>query len=328
MSTVTAGRLTPESAPQMRRPTLLALPRHGGGEIRLDSRTPDIAFVTATPRMAEILLNERNLHNRKMVPHARALHAKAMQDHRFVTTGDTLKFGHHPDYAWALTIDGQHRLGAIVDSGQSFVVGVAVGIDFEAQQYTDTGRARKVHETLALNGEQNALKLETVARWVHRLENEKKCRKQGGRRDGVPGPSGYELVDFINANPMIRDCVSVSRSTYRRFKGAIGLPTLGCAWWYIARADPTYPAIADEFFHRIVDGTGLTANDPIYHLRERIHAMAAVKAANRPSPHQQFCLLVEVFNAWLEGRTMKRLPSVTNDSSLPVVSSKAAIVRS
>jgi hypothetical protein len=274
--------------------------------------------------MAEILLKERNLHNRRMVPHARARHAKAMQDNRFVTTGDTLKFGHHPDFAWALTIDGQHRLGAIVDAGQSFTVGVAVGINFEAQQYTDTGRARKVHETLTLNGEQNALKLETIARWVHRLEHEKTVRKQGGGRDSL---SGYELVDFIEANPMLRDCVTVSRQTYRRFKGAISLPTLGCVWWHIARSGPSYPLIADEYFLRIVDGTGLEANDPIYHLRERIHAMAAVKAAARTSPHQQFCLLIEVFNAWIEGRTMKRLPPIASDCPLPAVSSKAAIIR-
>ncbi|MFE2038489.1 hypothetical protein ACFXBB_35770 [Streptomyces scopuliridis] len=309
----------------MRRPTLLVLPRQGGGDIRLDSRTPDIAFVTVTPRMAQVLLNERNFHNRKMVPLARARHAKAMQDNRFVTTGDTLKFGHHPGYAWALTIDGQHRLGAVVDADQPFTLGVAVGIDFEAQQYTDTGRPRKVHETLALNGEQNALKLETIARWVYRLQHERTVRKHGGGRDSL---SGYELTDFIDTNPMLRDCVSVSRAAYRRFKSAISLPTLGCVWWHIAQADPTYPALADEFFNRITDGTGLSAHDPIYLLRERIHAMAGQKATARPSPHQQFCLLIEVFNAWLEGRSMRRLPAIPIDSPLPAVSPKAAIVRS
>ncbi|MEV5970221.1 hypothetical protein [Streptomyces sp. NPDC051921] len=274
--------------------------------------------------MAETLLRERNLHNRRMVPLARARHAKAMQDDRFVTTGDTLKFGHHPSFAWAVAIDGQHRLAAIVDAGREFVIGVAVGIPFEAQQYTDTGRPRKVHETLALNGEQNATKLETLARWVYRLEKEGTVRKHGGGRDSL---SGYEVTDFIDANPMLRDCVTVSRSAYRRFKGGVGLPTLGCVWWYIARADPSYPLLADEFFVRIGDGTGLTATDPIYLLRERILSLAAIKAPSRPSPHQQFCLLVEVFNAWVEGRTMKRLPAIALDSPLPKVSHKAAITR-
>lgn len=324
MSTATVSKAGEAPAPQMRRPSLLVLPRQGGGEIRLDSRTPDIAFVTVTPRMAEILLRERNLHNRRMVPLARARHTKAMQAKRFVTTGDTLKFGHHPVYAWALIIDGQHRLAAIVDSGHSFVMGVAVGIDFDAQQYTDTGRARKVHETLALRGETNATKLETIARWVYRLQEEKSVRKHGGGRDSL---SGYELTDFIDANPMLRDCVTVSRSAYRKFKGAVGLPTLGCVWWHIAQADPSYPALADEFFVRVTDGTGLTATDPVYLLRERIHGMAAQKAPARPSPHQQFCLIVAVFNAWLEGRSMTRLPAFTIDSPLTAVSGKAAIAR-
>ncbi|MER5561170.1 hypothetical protein ABT071_21455 [Streptomyces sp. NPDC002506] len=324
MSTLIAGRSVMDPPHQMRRPTLLALPRQGGGEIRLDSRVPDIAFVAMTPRMAEIVLRERNLHNRKLVPHARARHAKAMQDNRFVTTGDTLKFGHHPDFAWALNIDGQHRLSALVESGQTFVVGVAVGIDFEAQQYTDTGRPRKVHETLALRGEQNASKLETIARWVYRLENEGTVRKHGGGRDSL---SGYELTDFLETNPMLRDCVTVARSVYRRFKGAINLPTLGCVWWHIARSDVHYPALADEFFTRITDGTGLQATDPVYLLRERIHAMSALKAPARPSPHQQFCLLIEVFNAWVEGRTIRKLPSIAIDCPLPAVTAKAAIVR-
>ncbi|WP_409054865.1 hypothetical protein [Streptomyces sp. SYP-A7185] len=80
-------------------------------------------------------------------------------------------------------------------------------------------------------------------------------------------------------------------------------------WWHIACSGAAYPALADEFFERIVDGTGLTATDPVYLLRERIHSVAGLKATAKPSPHQQFCLLVEVFNAWVEGRTMRRLPT-------------------
>ncbi|MBT1184907.1 hypothetical protein HET69_12945 [Streptomyces sp. CJ_13] len=300
------------------------LPKQDGGEIRLDSRTPDIAFVRVTPAMARVLLDERNHHNRRLVPLARARHAKAMRDKRFVTTGDTLKFGHHPNFAWALMIDGQHRLAAIVDSGQSFMTGVAVGIDHEAQQYTDTGRPRKVHETLGLNGEANSTKLETLSRWVYRLQHEGTVRKHGGGRDSL---SGYELIDFIEANPMIRDCVTISRATYRKFSGAVSLPTLGCVWWHIATADQTYPALADEYFQRITDGTGLAAVDPVYLLRERIHANAALKGSSKPSPHQQFCLLVEVFNAWVQGRTMKRLPPIAPDSPLPEVTHKVAITR-
>ncbi|MFE4692139.1 hypothetical protein ACFRH6_19045 [Streptomyces sp. NPDC056749] len=312
-------------APQMRRPTLLHLPRQGGGEIKLDSRVPDIAFVKISPAMARILLDERNHHNRRMVALARARHAKAMRDKRFVTTGDTLKFGHHPNFAWALMIDGQHRLAAIVDSGQAFVTGIAVGIDHEAQQYTDTGRPRRVHETLTLNGENNGPKLETLARWVYRLQNEGTVRKHGGGRDSL---SGYELIDFVEANPMLRDCVSVARATYRRFSGAVNMPTLGCVWWYIASAGQTYPALADEYFQRITDGTGLAANDPVYLLRERIHAATALKGGAKPSPHQQFCLLIEIFNAWVEDRTMRRLPAIALDSPLPTVTHKVAITHS
>ncbi|MFE4829362.1 hypothetical protein [Streptomyces sp. NPDC056672] len=256
---------------------------------------------------------------------ARARHTKAMQDKRFMTTGDTIKFGNHPEFAWSLMLDGQHRLAAGVDSGSSFIIGVAAGIDHEAQQYTDTGRPRKVHETLSLNGEQNAGKLETLSRWVYRLEHEGTVRKHGGGRDSL---LVYELTDFIQENPILRDCVTVSRATYRRFKGAVNMLTLGCVWWYIARAHHTYPALADEYFARITDGTGLGAKDPVYLLRERLHSLSTMKATAKPSPHQQFCLLIEVFNAWTEGRTMRRLPSIAIDNPLPKVTHKAAITRS
>lgn len=103
-------------------------------------------IATITPEIAAAWL-DANVKNRKLQQRLVTRLAHDMRKGNFDFTGDTIKFDRNNKL-----IDGQHRLRACVLSNTPFEAIVVYGLDPQAQNVIDTGKARTKGDMLALQG--------------------------------------------------------------------------------------------------------------------------------------------------------------------------------
>ncbi len=93
-------------------------------------------FVNVTPPLAEMYL-ERNGRNRNIRPDVVSNYARDMSAHRWQITGEAIKLD-----ADGNLLDGQHRLRAVIKSGETVTMLVIEGLPPEAQRVMDSGKPR------------------------------------------------------------------------------------------------------------------------------------------------------------------------------------------
>ena len=97
---------------------------------------------TVTTRMAVITPEqasewlEQNTHNRKLRTHQVAAMVRDIQAGNWKWNGDSIKFAKD-----GTLLDGQHRLHAIVESGQPIEMLVIEGLDKDTQATMDTAQS-------------------------------------------------------------------------------------------------------------------------------------------------------------------------------------------
>jgi len=164
--------------------------------------TVEIAIVT--PSVAEDLL-KRNVRNRPLNKRHYESIGETMTCGDYVLNGETIIIGSDNN-----VLDGQHRLHGCIYSGKPFVTLIVRGIDPEAFDTIDAGRARKTGEVLAIEGEANS---NAVAGAVSQFVQFVDCggRMQSGtaghRRKATPRLSAR----ILEQHPGIRDSVSAMR---------------------------------------------------------------------------------------------------------------------
>lgn len=120
--------------------------------------TMQITIEKITPAIAAAYLECSNTANRPMRPqHVRAL-ASDMRDGRWLLTHEPIAFAED-----GVLLDGQHRLAAIAQSGKTVDLAVARACKRETFVVVGCGSIRKSSDVLAIAGEQNAVKLSSMA---------------------------------------------------------------------------------------------------------------------------------------------------------------------
>lgn len=223
---------------------------------------PDFAVVEITPDMAESFIG-RNTHNRPVRQRIVDAYAADMTNGDWRWNGEGIKFD-----TGDVLLDGQHRLLAIVQSGQTIRMPVFRGLPPETQETMDGGAKRKFSDVLALRGEQSYVALASIARLVYRWDT-------GERRVG----SGNRLVtnamltQTIEKHPELRP-IAVAAV---RDAGRCALPgsILGLARWLFEGIDPDD---AFYFFERLTDdGSGHQRGEPIFELRRTLENSKSVR---------------------------------------------------
>jgi hypothetical protein len=117
-----------------------------------------ITLEKITPKIAEKYLSEANINNRKIRQSYVSVLANEMAQGRFYLTGQGISFFEDGTLA-----DGQHRLSAIVESGQTIEIPVARGVKREAMSAYDIGAKRTVADYLHLHHGLKDANLSTAA---------------------------------------------------------------------------------------------------------------------------------------------------------------------
>lgn len=241
-----------------------------------------------SPERAAAML-ARNSHNRKVKPSAVRRLVAAIERGEWELTMDGV--GNEFDGPF---LNGQHRLMAIVETGQTLPLIICDGFDAASQDVMDSGVRRNLADALDLAGETNTHALAATITWLSRYQSGN-MRAAGSY--ALTAPQGKAI---LAAHPGLREAVLAAnrlRSSVRVQPGLFG------ALFYIFTA-LDYDDAAD-FFEHLRSGVGLEEEDPRYLLRRFL--ISEITATRRTPAWRVAALTIKAWNAWRDGEKMRNL---------------------
>jgi len=249
------------------------------------------AMTIITPKQAKDWL-ENNTHNRKLRTHQVAAMVRDIQAGNWNWNGDSIKFADD-----GTLLDGQHRLHAIVESGQPIESLVIRGLAKTTQATMDTGTKRSGADMLKLNGEKHyttlAAGLRACILWDAGMRN-----MGGGNRV----TTNSDLMDYLEAHPEMRDYVD----TYSKLQRGLHIPaSVGVT--AIKLFTEIDPEDAKYFFERLASDEGHYRGDPIYEARRALKDNADTTSNTRASRTStwKMAIVIKAWNKFRNGETIK-----------------------
>jgi hypothetical protein len=249
---------------------------------------PDMRLITVTPALAEKLLSF-NVSNRPLNKALVSQYKEAIETGVWRVTHQGVALDSNQTLQ-----DGQHRLTAIVETGQAQQMWVAVGMDPANFTAIDVGRNRKFADVLAVEGYTDTHNLGATARLVYIYSF----------RDFVSTHkvTNAQVIDLVDGDP---DGFSRALSMGRAIQGGISMSrtAAGAGYYLIRKVNPTM--MVDDFFESLITGENLPTGD----IRPRlIRVMAnSQRTKLRRTGPEQMALLIKTWNAWAEDRSMETL---------------------
>lgn len=265
---------------------------------------PSAELVNVTPALAEGWLSGNTV-NRKIREAAVNQYASDMIAGRWSITNDALCFS--PD---GLLLNGQHRLAAVIASGETVAMLVMHNVPDESMGHMDTGVKRSSADYFGFHGETHTAALAASLK-LGLLYTDGRIYKD--RK--VQSVSNGEMQDFLAENPEIRDSVAYIYATTR---GVDLAPTVKIvAHWLFSEAAGRDQA--DTFFELLSTRIGLPKGSPILALDSRIREMRKVRT--RLTHRDELALVVKAWNYWRTGRDVRALAakSKSAEARIPAV---------
>lgn len=239
-----------------------------------------------TPDMADKILSSK-IFNRTISGAAVEKYARDMKEGRWKLNGQTIKISNSGQL-----LDGQHRLEAVKKARRPFPAIIVRGIFDKTFSSLDIGHRKTLAEVLRDRGEVNTASLASALRWLW-MNNHNLILAANS------SPTNGELLELLNENPDIR--ISIKHALSSRNLMGSGISS---ALHYIF--SKTNQNKADAFFSRLIDGLELKADNPIYHLRERLiknresHRIRMAEA-------ERFAISIKAWNSFLNDKPMYQL---------------------
>jgi hypothetical protein len=270
--------------------------------------------VKILPDQAREILELCNNHNRPTPQVTVSKVSTALRSNTFKYNGEPIIFAND-----GTLMDGQGRLTACVLTGIPIITDVSFGHDKDAFDTIDRGKIRNEADDLALVGEKNTKALSAALKMI--------CAYLDGHRNSMITTKVYsyqQMKEVLDKHPGIRE--SVTFSSHHKHK-IICAPRVVAAVHFLAamNASGRVTLKRDEFFSRLSDGTNLTANDPVYCVREKFSTMnrnpdARVKRGiGNLTTMTYLHTLVRGWNACLSGTKMTKIQLVYADNSKTIL---------
>lgn len=215
-----------------------------------------ISFEIITPEFASNLLAEHNPHNRRLdIGHVTFL-AKTMLSGEFShDNGDALRFDENGDL-----LDGQHRLAAIVKTGQPREMMVARGIARDTFATIDIGKRRNVADVVSIDltaaGGHAPRGAASAATMLYSYERrfEQGAAVGGGQRRNAPPVSAIRAICMRNG---FSDAVERATRIARAVNSMIAPATVA-----LIACEMNSKAASDAYFHRLKTMEGMNHGAP------------------------------------------------------------------
>jgi hypothetical protein len=262
---------------------------------------------TVTPSIAERWL-EANENNRSLSNKYVSRYAKLMDEGEWMVAPDAIAF----DTEGRL-INGQHRLNAIIEHGESQRFIVARGLDPQVFMATDGGKTRQASDALDIEGYKNYSQLAAVARRVVLFEEDRLDHNFGDVET-------HEIVDTVKRHdPKMPEAVAQTLNYRNDIQGWLSPSNLGFVYFTLSFRDESR---ASEFMYKVATGLKIEeSSDPTKMLRDRLHDLA--RQPGSVDYGLQLALTIKAGNYYLNDETRKFLrwsPGANEPFPLPDVS--------
>lgn len=249
-----------------------------------------VGMEDVTPATARALL-KKNPRNRDLSASKVSHFASMMRDGGWRSdNGETIIVA-----KGGVLLDGQHRLAAVVKSGQTVRLLVVRGVPEDARTSIDTGTARTAADILNMHGVNYYNSVATLIRYEHAWSH------------------GYLHVKLSSKNrvhnthvmPLYDQIKSDAQTICARFKGwdphVRAAPLLFLAWK--TRQARGQKALADEFWADVGSGERARKESPAWRLRTRLYTsfFAQPTSPRRLHAEAKFGLAVRAWNMHMSG---------------------------
>jgi hypothetical protein len=223
-------------------------------------------------------LNERNL----------TKIANAMRLNHWEFNGDPIRISEDGDL-----LDGQHRLSAIVQVDAALPFAVIRGLSPAVFHTIDTNQPRTAADVFAINGEDNASSLVSALRFVDLATHNYHTNRH----------SNIQMEIMLEEHPRIRDSVAYIKG----FKAtALKVPArVLYGYHYLMSAKDS--TLADAFFAKLLTGENVSADEPVYVLRNTLIANATRKRSAAFSAKYIAAIVCKAWNHTRQGRRIAQL---------------------
>lgn len=237
--------------------------------------------IELTPELASLLLT-LNTANRTLKDSVVSRYATDIGEGRFAFNGEPLIVCKN-----RVLGDGQHRSHAVIRAGRSIHTMITFGIDQSTMTTMDGGVARTAGDYLHMESYVDANAFAATAGKLLQIES------KGKVYSGTEAPTKQQVLDFARNHPDIVESLRIVGSG----KPVGSKSTLSAAHYLMAQKDRN---AADYFIQRLIDGTELTKNDPIYVLREKL-----MSKDKRLNVNEQLKAIAMAWNNWRANRQVR-----------------------
>jgi hypothetical protein len=247
-------------------------------------------IIEVSPRIAEEILG-KNPRNRSLRPDYVRQLAGAMKRGEWVINGQPIQIAEDQTL-----LNGQHRLSAVVESGQTVPMLVVRGLQVETQKTMDVGTRRTLSDVLALHGERDTTNLAAVLGLLHRY-------RLGARLDYASrtAPTVPEALELLREEPKVRDSIAEARHVFRMTRMRVSVA--GLLHYLFEEKDS---GAGKEFFNALCDPSGEEPGSPVLKLRSHLERVSSERKY-RTLTLTLSAMTIKAFNAWREGRTVESL---------------------
>ena len=262
-------------------------------------QAPEIIFQVEniTPSIARDYLTKNKTNNRKISPAVVRSYRTDMLAGNFKLTGDPIQFDVN-----GRMVNGQHRLEALAgieDDSISIPIMVVRNVSEDAFRYMDNGWRRTAAQVAHTENIPYATSSTAIARLLFVYDTYGTSHLKSGTKHATINPTRVQVMDHLRANYELiqRGCLLGDQCRDLVMQSVTGF----CYCLFYRKSGPS----AETFFEHLRTGLELSENHPIYQLRKRLIANRAQQS--KLNQTQLTALFVIAWNAFLEGRPMKRL---------------------
>jgi len=204
---------------------------------------------------------------------------------RWQYNGEPVSFGTN-----GALLNGQHRLKACTESGIAIDTDVIFGLAPEAIHTIDIGKVRTAGDIAHMEGVENATVACAAANLI--LIHELGGIQQFGNKKVTP--SKTKVNERVRSDSRI---AAVAGHAAGMGRGLASPRVMTFCYYFFSGQNPD---LAERFFDQLQNGAGLTKENPVYLLRERLRTNSAAKAR---LPMLEIIALF--FKAWIAYRNAK-----------------------
>ncbi|MBT1161743.1 hypothetical protein [Bifidobacterium sp. SO1] len=264
-----------------------------------------------TPQIAAEMLTH-NTNNRNIRPTRIDVYVTDMLNGDWQDNGDPIRFDRN-----GRLLDGQHRLTALVKAGVSLDMWVARGLEPDSQRTMDIGANRSFADYLKFRGESNVRNLA--------------CLATGDAKWNILQPSAAfssgwktvlsrnQIIDWFDRHAdVIRETALRTKSFVFRTGYLMPYSAIGTLYLNMSRIDSDD---TDDFFDRLITGSGLEEGHPILTLKNTlIKAKAQSGNGLNTTSRYKAAITIKAWNKYRRGESCQTLywhPSGSKPEAFP-----------